>query len=207
MKPFSFRLLCCLQAGYWVKPKLRQMSQRSSIVFPSAEWDIPKRSHMSPNAELNADLTSVEHTHSVSELGDSEAEAELLRTQSSNQGLGAVAAPVSLSLFLSSCALPPAKRFSCACCWIVWAWSSFRFCPHLSSAKLSCPSCPHFFSAWLAFCVLTSRDTTTKLFNAVSPLVAVISFLDTYLELLEPACLLPASSKSSGYATSPYLSI
>ena len=105
------------------------MSQRSSIVFPSAEWDIPKRSHMALNAELNADLTSVEHTHSVSELGDSEAETELLRTQSSDQGCGAIAAAVSLNFLPSPCALLPAESFICSCCCSSLAESCFPLLP------------------------------------------------------------------------------
>ena len=69
------------------------MSQRCSVVFPSVEGDIPKRSHMAPDAELNADITFAEH--SVSEVGDSEAEAEMLRMHSSNQSYIPPASPVS----------------------------------------------------------------------------------------------------------------
>lgn len=36
--------------------------------MPPADWDLAKRGHVVPDAELNADITSLEHMHSVSEL-------------------------------------------------------------------------------------------------------------------------------------------
>ena len=54
-----------------MKPKLptHLASQRASVAMPSAGWDLAKRGLTSPNAELNADLTSLEDITSVSELG------------------------------------------------------------------------------------------------------------------------------------------
>jgi len=64
-----------------LKPKLPTLlpSQRASVVMSSAGWDLAKRGLISPNAELNADLTSLEDVSSVSELGvEFESGSELL---------------------------------------------------------------------------------------------------------------------------------
>ncbi len=54
----------------------QQSSQRASVTFPSADRDSLKPGHKAPDpdAELNADITSLEHMHSVSELSNAEEE-------------------------------------------------------------------------------------------------------------------------------------
>lgn len=75
------------KSGYYLKPKLPTSlpSQRASVVMPSAGWDLAKRSQVSPDAELNADLTSLEDMSSVSELGiECESGSELLAHRSTS---------------------------------------------------------------------------------------------------------------------------
>ncbi|KAL0030580.1 hypothetical protein WJX79_006164 [Trebouxia sp. C0005] len=59
------------RSGFFLKPKLASSlpSQRASVVMPLAGWDLAKRGQISRDAELNADLTSLEDVTSVSELG------------------------------------------------------------------------------------------------------------------------------------------
>ena len=54
-----------------MKPKPRQsFSQRASVTFPNSDWEQSQCNSLDPNSELNADITSLEHMHSVSELDD-----------------------------------------------------------------------------------------------------------------------------------------
>ena len=57
----------------FVKPRQHvSPSQRTSVTFPSPDWLTTEPIHMTPETEVNADIISLEHMNSVSELDGAE---------------------------------------------------------------------------------------------------------------------------------------